>query len=87
MPFPESERQLLLAGKGVGPTVLQRIEENGIHCLADLANQTAQALCYRIAAKLGATCWSNSPQARSAIAAAIEIAQSDVHNAGPHKSL
>lgn len=74
MPFHETERKLLLSGRGIGPTVLQRLEECGIQSLKELAPQTAQALCQRIATQLGATCWQNSPQARAAIVTAIEIA-------------
>ena len=36
MPFSESDRQLLLAAKGVGPTVIRRLEQLGYSNLADL---------------------------------------------------
>jgi hypothetical protein len=37
VPFSESDRQLLLAAKGVGPTVIRRLEQLGYSNLADLA--------------------------------------------------
>lgn len=33
MPFHETERKLPLSGRGIGPTVLQRLEECGIQSL------------------------------------------------------
>ncbi|PWC75493.1 Pathogenicity locus [Azospirillum sp. TSH64] len=75
MPFPSHERAVLLAVKGVGPTVIGRLEQVGIHDLAVLAGADAAALCTAIAGELGASCWKNSPQARGAIAAAIRAAQ------------
>jgi len=73
--FSEQERATLLAVKGVGPTVVRRLEELGVEDLADLATRDAAALCTAASAMLGATCWRNSPQARAAIAAAIEAAK------------
>lgn len=75
MVFPTHERTILLAVRGVGPTVVQRLEELGIEDLASLARQDAAALCIATSAELGSTCWRNSPQARAAIAGAIEAAQ------------
>ena len=75
MAFSASERTILLAVKGVGPTVVQRLEEMGVEDLASLAQQDAAALCVAASAQLGSTCWRNSPQARAAIAGAIEAAR------------
>ncbi|ANC92650.1 Pathogenicity locus [Azospirillum humicireducens] len=75
MPFPPDERAVLLAVKGVGPTVIGRLEQIGIHDLAALARADAATLCAAIAGELGASCWKNSPQAHTAIAAAIRAAQ------------
>ncbi|MDP1600112.1 helix-hairpin-helix domain-containing protein [Phenylobacterium sp.] len=75
MAFSAHERTILLAVKGVGPTVVRRLEELGIEDLASLAQQDAAALCVAASAQLGSTCWRNSPQARAAIAGAIEAAQ------------
>jgi predicted flap endonuclease-1-like 5' DNA nuclease len=76
MAFSTSERALLLGVKGVGPTVIQRLEEVGIHDLATLAAWEPAALCAEISQRLGATCWRNSPLANRAIADAITSARS-----------
>ena len=78
MAFPAHERTILLAVKGVGPTVVQRLEELGVEDLATLARQDAAALCVAASAQLGSTCWRNSPQARAAITGAIEAARGAV---------
>ncbi|UDL05319.1 helix-hairpin-helix domain-containing protein [Marinobacter sp. CA1] len=75
MAFSDSERDLLLAVKGVGPTVVKRFEEIGIDTLADLATCEAGEIADRVASMLGTTCWKNSPQARTAVAAAISQAK------------
>ena len=76
MAFSADERAVLLAVKGVGPTVVQRLEQVGIEDLAALARQDAGAVCAAASAMLGSTCWRNSPQARSAVETAIALAQS-----------
>ncbi|SMH55848.1 Pathogenicity locus [Azospirillum agricola] len=75
MPFPSDERDRLLSVKGVGPTVIARLEQLGIERLSTLAEQDAAALCGAAAAMLGSSCWKNSPQARKAIEAAIALAR------------
>ena len=75
MAFSDRERALLLAVKGVGPTVVRRLEEMGVEDLADLAAPEAAELCAVASAMLGSTCWRNSPQARAAVAAAIAAAK------------
>lgn len=75
MAFSDQERALLLAVKGVGPTVVRRLEEMGVEDLADLATREAAELCAVASAMLGSTCWRNSPQARAAVAAAIAAAK------------
>lgn len=74
MPFPDDERTLLLTVKGVGPKVIERLEQLGVHTLKDLAAQDAGALCAAAAGLVGSTCWKNSPQARKAIESAIKAA-------------
>ena len=81
MPFAADERAVLLAVKGVGPTVVQRLEQVGIEDLAALARQDAGAFCAAASALVGSTCWRNSPQARGAIAAAIVAARAHVADA------
>lgn len=71
MPFTDKEIQALLAVKGIGKTILQRLQQMGLdEAAADLDD------VLELGAKLtGSICWKNSPQAKAAIAAAIEWAQ------------
>ncbi|WP_275546114.1 MULTISPECIES: helix-hairpin-helix domain-containing protein [unclassified Pseudomonas] len=71
MPFPPEEHQV----KGVGPTV-QRLEQIGIDSLHELARASVGDIVTAVAGQLGSTCWKNSPQARAAIQAAIDLAKS-----------
>lgn len=73
--FPAAERSAMLALKGVGPTVVARLEELGYTSLAQLADEAPDAITLRIARMLGSTCWHNSPQARAAIAAIVALAK------------
>ena len=66
MPFPAADKKTLLAAKGVGPTVITRLEQ--------LARANAREIVQGAASLVGSTCWKNSPQARKAIEAAIEAA-------------
>lgn len=75
MGFTDQERQALLAVKGVGPTVIKRFEEIGISSLSQLAEHEVEEIANLVASMLRTTCWKNSPQARNAIAAAIELAR------------
>lgn len=76
--FSATDRATLLAVNAVGPTVVTRLEQMGISTLAELADRKAEDICAEAAASLGSTCWKNSPQARKAITAAIEAAQSNL---------
>lgn len=75
MPFPEEQRQALLQLKGIGPTVIQRLEQLGFGSLQQLSEATALDIVEQAAALLGSSCWKNSPQARAAIQAAIDLAR------------
>lgn len=75
MAFSDSEREALLAVKGVGPTVLKRFEEIGIDTLSELATYQADDIAEMVASMLRTTCWKNSPQAKAAITAAIARAK------------
>lgn len=75
MPFPPSERKALLALKGVGPTVIVRLEQMGYESFAHLRAANARDIVSKASAMLGFTCWKNSPQARAAIEAAIALAK------------
>jgi hypothetical protein len=75
MPFNAAERAQLLALKGVGPTVVLRLEQLGYHSLSELALAEAAHITQEAAQLLGGSCWKNSPQARKAIQAAIDAAR------------
>lgn len=74
--FSKTEREQLLGVKGVGPTVVARLEQIGIDSLAKLSRRNAEDICSEAAGLVGSTCWKNSPQSRKAIAAAIDAAKS-----------
>lgn len=78
MAFSDAERDALLSVKGVGPTVLKRFEEIGIDSFTELAARQVDEIAEMVAAMLHTTCWKNSPQAKSAISAAIARAQEGV---------
>ena len=75
MAFTDQERLALLAVKGVGPTVVNRLEQMGFASLGQLAEADALEIVTNASALVGSTCWKNSPQARAAIAAAVELAK------------
>lgn len=78
MVFSVDERAVLLAVKGVGPTVVQRLEQLGYGSLARLAEADALQIVTEAAGLVGSSCWKNSPQARGAIQAAIARAREHV---------
>ncbi|KTC42452.1 MAG: helix-hairpin-helix domain-containing protein [Pseudomonas sp.] len=75
MSFSSEERAALLKVKGVGPTVVGRLEQMGIVSLAQLADANALDIVTRASSLVGSSCWKNSPQARAAIQAAIAMAR------------
>lgn len=81
MPFTEAQTQSLLAQKGIGKTVLQRLREMGLADVAKLAQADAADILEQGAALTGATCWKNSPQAKAAVAAAIAWAETQLSEA------
>ena len=74
--FSAGERNALLAVKGVGPTVVQRLEQMGIASLRQLAVAEPSEIVASAAGLTGSTCWKNSPQARAAIQSAVDFARS-----------
>ena len=74
MPFDPTERDALLALKGVGPTVLQRLEQMGLDSFAQLREATAEEILRHGATLTGSNCWKNSTQARAAIDAILHLA-------------
>ena len=75
MAFTEQERKRLLSVKGVGVKVVQRLEEIGIDCFAELATYDVEEITETIASMMRNSCWKNSPQAKAAIKGAIEKAK------------
>lgn len=75
MPFSSDERKALLALKGVGNTVISRLEEMGYDSLAQLASAETAHIVSQAVAITGSTCWKNSPQARAAIDEVIALAK------------
>ena len=73
--FSESEKLALLEVKGVGITVISRLEEIGIDSFEKLSAHNVEEIVNRVASMLRTTCWKNSPQAKAAISAAIERAR------------
>jgi predicted RecB family nuclease len=73
MPFSADERAALLALRGVGPTVISRLEQMGIESLQMLGDSSVDDILAQASAALGSTCWKNSPQARAAITAAVML--------------
>jgi predicted RecB family nuclease len=78
--FSPAEKATLLAVKGVGPTVVKRLEEMGFHSLAALAQADARTLVEMGAGLTGSSCWKNSPQARAAVQGAIDAALAERPN-------
>lgn len=74
MAFSAEERAALLRVKGVGPTVVARLEQLGFISLRQLSQASMLDVVERAATLVGSSCWKNSPQARAAIQGAIALA-------------
>ena len=75
MPLSESEKRSLLSQKGIGATILKRLEEMGLDDVKILAETSPDFILQRGAEITGSTCWRNSPQARKAIETAVNWAK------------
>ena len=75
MPFSEEEKRSLLSQKGIGATILKRLEEMGLDDAKILATTNPDFILQRGAEITGSTCWRNSPQARKAIETAVNWAK------------
>jgi len=75
MPFNDEERKAMLELKGVGATVIARLEQLGFTKLTELKEEEASDIIRQIAGMLGASCWRNSPQANNAIQSIIALAK------------
>ncbi|MEM7053633.1 MAG: helix-hairpin-helix domain-containing protein [Pseudomonadota bacterium] len=80
MPFSNTQRQILLDVHGVGPKIIERLEQIGIDSLHALAQCNAEEICTQISGLLKSTCWRNSPYARQSIQSAIDTARSFTHS-------
>jgi hypothetical protein len=78
MAFTESEKIKMRALKGVGDTVISRLEQMGYSSLSQLVDEDPLFITKQISQMMGSTCWHNSPQARGAISAVVALA---VHEA------
>ena len=78
MPFTEAQISSLLAVKGVGKTVLQRLQQMGLDNAAKLAAANPADILQQGANLTGSSCWKNSPQAKDAITAAVAWAKQTV---------
>jgi hypothetical protein len=65
----------MMALKGVGATVVGRLEQIGFSSVTQLAEEDAAAVTKQISQMMGSTCWHNSPQARASIQAIIDLAR------------
>lgn len=74
MTFAPEERLVLLAVKGIGPTVITRLESMGFQSLHKLADADANEILSLGASLTGSSCWKNSPQAKAAVEGAIAAA-------------
>ncbi|MDO4643622.1 MAG: recombinase RecA [Cardiobacteriaceae bacterium] len=75
MPFTPEEKTALLAEKGIGKTILQRLAQMELDDVALLADADLESVLEQGAWLTGSSCWKNSPQARAAIVTAIAWAQ------------
>ncbi len=74
MGFSSAEKEKMLALKGVGATVISRLEQIGFSSLAQLKGVDPLVITKQISDLMGSTCWHNSPQARGAISAIVALA-------------
>lgn len=74
MAFSADERNQLTQIKGVGDTVVDRLEQIGIDNLATLAEAETDVVVDMVADMLGSSCWRNA-LARRAIDSAIHFAK------------
>ena len=71
MPFTPAQEKSLLADKGIGKTIIQRLAQMGLDDIPALAEADVDDILAHGAYLTGSICWRNSPQARAAITTAI----------------
>lgn len=75
--FSTEERARLLALHGVGPKIIERLEQMGFSSLEQLRSAEVQEILAQGSTLTGSSCWKNSPQAKAAIQAVLELASAD----------
>lgn len=65
----------MMALKGVGATVVGRLEQIGFSSFTQLAGEDAATVTKQISQMMGSTCWHNSPLARASIQGIIDLAR------------
>lgn len=61
--FNDQERYLLLTERGISHGVVQRLEDAGVHSMAQLRHQGVEAIVRRICDGLGSSAWTNRQRA------------------------
>lgn len=77
MGFSELEKAKILSLHDVGNSVLERLEQIGFTSLQQLSDQEAEVITKQISEMMRSTCWHNSPKAKGAIQAIIELAKNN----------
>ncbi len=75
MGFSAEEKQQLLAIKGIGPKIIERLEQIGFSSLQDLSDAQAFEVSQKMATIVGSLCWHNNPSNLGAINAAIKLSK------------
>lgn len=75
MPLTDEQYQSLLAQKGIGKTVIERLTQMGFDDVHTLAHAKPADILTQGAILTGSSCWKNSPQAKAAISNAIAWAK------------
>ena len=78
--FSDFEKDKMMKLKGVGATVISRLEQLGFSSLSELADKDPAFVTKQISEMIGSTCWHNSPQARNSIRVIVELAQENKSN-------
>jgi predicted RecB family nuclease len=73
MKFNDQDRRRLLLTAGVGPRVLDRMEEIGVTSIDDLRRQGVANVVERVCRRMGTSAWANR---RAALLRALDAAAS-----------
>jgi predicted RecB family nuclease len=71
MKFNDHDRRRLLLSAGVGPRVLDRMEEIGVTSIDDLRRQGVANVVERVCRRMGTSAWANR---RAALLRALDAA-------------